>query len=283
MQKLAPLLAAFLFLIPSPCSADMIAVTLDGVAVDGCNQPWTESGVELSFVATTSEDDCDIGSCDYGLEPDRVQLYPARLEVLVGGLAESGAQAEVDIVDYCRPGCTAAFLYSGTTTVDSTYNSTVQSPETLYLTSGGAPVDKVAVSSCEGAVVEMRLRLGATLCGDGTIQWREGETCEPPDSHIFGSWHCDAECQAYYESGDCGDGIIQWREGEQCEIPSLDRCGPRAECIDCVCKSTAYCGDGIVQWGRGERCDPPSSICGSRGNPNWVCSDTCECEFVGGE
>jgi hypothetical protein len=119
-------------------------------------------------------------------------------------------------------------------------------------------------------------------CGDGRIQWRQGETCEPPDSHIFGSWHCDTECQAYYEPGDCGDGIVQWRRGERCEIGVGNECGPRAECIDCVCESTAYCGDGIVQWRRGERCDPPSSICGSRGNPDWVCSDTCECEFVGG-
>jgi hypothetical protein len=92
-------------------------------------------------------------------------------------------------------------------------------------------------------------------CGDGIIQWREGETCEPPDSHIFGSWYCDAMCQAYYEPPYCGDDIIQWREGEQCEIPPLDRCGPRAECIECVCVSTAYCGDGIVQWRRGEQCE----------------------------
>jgi hypothetical protein len=42
------------------------------------------------------------------------------------------------------------------------------------------------------------------------------------------------------------------------------------------------CGDGRIQWKQGETCDPPSSICGARGNPDWVCSDTCKCEFIGG-
>jgi hypothetical protein len=43
------------------------------------------------------------------------------------------------------------------------------------------------------------------------------------------------------------------------------------------------CGDGIIHWKQGETCDPPGSICGSGGNPAWVCSDLCKCEFVGGQ
>jgi hypothetical protein len=72
-------------------------------------------------------------------------------------------------------------------------------------------------------------------CGDGIIQWREGETCEPPDSHIFGSWYCDTECQAYSEPGYCGDGIVQWRRGERCELEVGNECGPLGECIECQC------------------------------------------------
>ncbi len=41
------------------------------------------------------------------------------------------------------------------------------------------------------------------------------------------------------------------------------------------------CGDGIIQWWRGETRDPPDSICGSRGNPDWVCNDLCKCLFRG--
>jgi hypothetical protein len=41
------------------------------------------------------------------------------------------------------------------------------------------------------------------------------------------------------------------------------------------------CGDGILQWKRGETCDPPGSVCGARGNPDWMCNDLCECKYVG--
>ncbi len=40
------------------------------------------------------------------------------------------------------------------------------------------------------------------------------------------------------------------------------------------------CGNGRIDWKLGETCDEPGSICGSGGNPNWVCSDQCKCEFV---
>jgi hypothetical protein len=42
------------------------------------------------------------------------------------------------------------------------------------------------------------------------------------------------------------------------------------------------CGDGVIQWKQGETCDPPGSICGRGGNPNWICSEACACEYVGG-
>jgi hypothetical protein len=98
-------------------------------------------------------------------------------------------------------------------------------------------------------------------CGDGIIQWKKGETCDPPGS-VCGSYGnadfmCDEFCQCVY-AGLCGDGKIQWGAGEQCE-PSegLDSCGPGKVCVNCTCVPTRpSCGDGIVEWRRGEECEP---------------------------
>ena len=138
-------------------SADIITLTLDGVSVSDCGETWMEAGVELSFVATT-EEDCGPDSCYFGLEPARVWLFPARLNLNLSGLAGTVTQVEVDIIDLCGVGCTRAFLYDSASTVDSVENS-VLGPETLTLSSDGAPVDRAAVSSCEGTVIEIRIIL----------------------------------------------------------------------------------------------------------------------------
>jgi len=128
---------------------------LDGVSVGSCGQTWVEAGVVLSFVTTTSEDGCE-GSCYFGKEPDKVWLYPGRLNLDLSGLTNTVTSVEVDITDYCGTNCTKAFLYESTTTVDN--KSNIQpGQETLTLSSNGASVDRVAVSSCEGYVSEIRL------------------------------------------------------------------------------------------------------------------------------
>ena len=161
MKKVILLLfAVSVFLVAGSAAADVITITLDGVDVSECGETWIESGVELSFVETTAED-CTEGSCYFGLGTDSVWLYPARLNLDLSGLAGTVTQVEVDIVDYCGVGCTAAFLYEGASTVDSAYN--VGSAETLTLLSGGASVDRAAVSSCEGMVTEIRLEVAAVF------------------------------------------------------------------------------------------------------------------------
>jgi hypothetical protein len=111
---------------------------------------------ESSFVPTTAED-CTIGSCYFGLEAGGVWLYPCRLNADLSGLTGSVVSAEVDIVDYCGVGCTMAFFYEGVTTVDGDSNTIVSAPETLTLSAGAADVDRMAVSSCEGMVTEIRI------------------------------------------------------------------------------------------------------------------------------
>ena len=160
------LITAFFLLITIPASADIITVTLDGVLVDECGETWIEAGVVLSFVTTTPEDCDGGGNCYFGVEPDRVWLYPARLNLELSGLAGKVTKVEVDIIDYCGVGCTRAFLYDGASTVDSVQNSIIGDPETMTLSSGGVMVDRAAVSSCEGTVIEIRLTLEPVGTGD---------------------------------------------------------------------------------------------------------------------
>lgn len=78
-------------------------------------------------------------------------------------------------------------------------------------------------------------------CGDGEVQYGEGETCDPNDPD--GVEHCREDCSF------CGDGIIQITAGETCEL-NEERCRE----ISCT-----YCGDGVVQDADGEACEPSAS------------------------
>ena len=143
--------------VPTPTPPPMTILTLEGVNVQSCGQTWTESGVVLSFVPTTAED-CFEGSCYFGLEePGGVALFPARLNLDLTGLTPRATEAWVDVSDACDAGCTRAFLYAGGSTVDTGVNQDT-GQETLHLVNGtGAPVDRLAVSSCEAGVYEIRL------------------------------------------------------------------------------------------------------------------------------
>jgi hypothetical protein len=145
-----------------PALAVTAVVTLDAGTIPAgveCGDTWTEAGVILSFVPTTDED-CAAGACVFGFEgflPNGVDLYPCRLNADLSGLPGTVLSAEVDIIDGCGVECTRAFLYDGAVITDSDSNASVMSPETFYLTSGGGEPDRLAVSSCEGGVGEIRI------------------------------------------------------------------------------------------------------------------------------
>jgi len=65
---------------------------------------------------------------------------------------------EVDITDWCGADCTRVFLYSGALTVDTT-SSASSGEQTLRLVVGDNAVDRLAVSSCEARVNEIRFTL----------------------------------------------------------------------------------------------------------------------------
>jgi hypothetical protein len=143
-------------LLASPAAGVVLkTITLDGVPATQCDEHWMEEQVDLWFTATTDED-CTVGSCFFGVEPAYVWLYPCRL---MGDFVESYVvyQIEIDIVDYCGVGCTVAYAYNGGTQVANAANTVVSGAETLVLNVGGGQADSFAVSSCEGQVLEIRI------------------------------------------------------------------------------------------------------------------------------
>jgi len=160
IRKLTTLVVtlALCFALAPVASADVITVvTFDNVPADiGCDEVWQENGVDIHFTSTMAEDCDGGGNCFFGGEPGAVWLYPSRLVVDLGA-TYNVTQIEVDWIDYCGIGCTQAFAYDGGTTVASAQNSLVSEPETVVLVPAGGVADRIAVSSCEGMVLEIRV------------------------------------------------------------------------------------------------------------------------------
>ena len=149
--------------------AATLTITLDAgtipASVVDCGDGWVEAGVTLVFVPTTI-DDCTFNACFFGiggLDPNGVDLYPARLQVILSGVPGQVLSAEVDVIDYCGINCTRAFFYNGPALVDVAGNTSISTPETLSINTGGDTVDILAVSSCEGACTEIRIEYRAPV------------------------------------------------------------------------------------------------------------------------
>lgn len=76
-------------------------------------------------------------------------------------------------------------------------------------------------------------------CGDGILDSKRGEECEPPGEGL-----CSPSCRTII----CGNGQID--EGEDCEPPNTPTC-------DFAC-GTKNCGDGEIDR-RNEECEPPGT------------------------
>jgi len=143
-----------------------IILTLDNI--DPGIQPyetWNEEGVILSI------QDYD-GPASYGIETDKIWLYPALLNLDFTQLNGTVIHAEVDITDYCGQACTEAILYEGSIIIDQKANNITGAPETLILNNAsGSAVDRLTVSSYEGAILEIRL-LVETQAGVYSLGWK---------------------------------------------------------------------------------------------------------------
>lgn len=193
-------------------NAATVIITLDNITVSQCNETWMESGVELSFVNTTAEDYSGGGSCSFGLAADRVWLYPARLNLDISNLVGNITQVEVDIEDFCRSGCTRAFLYSGVTQVDNASNINTGS-QTLNLSGNGASIDRIAVSSGEGSVLEVRIFVeNQPPACDGDFD-NDGDV-DGSDLVVFAKdfakTTCNVDCKGDLDSdGDCDSSDLE--------------------------------------------------------------------------
>jgi len=125
--------------------------------------------------------------------------------------------------------------------------------------------------------------LCAGRCGDGTIQFEQGEVCDLNDlsgatcvtqGYYSGLLGCAADCTAFnldgcQAGGRCGDGTIQGAYGETCDGAALggQTCaglgyygGTLACTAGCrfelaTCEAVGRCGDGTIQGYVGELCD----------------------------
>jgi hypothetical protein len=156
--RMATVLAAALAVVglSVPASGQVVTVlTLDGTPMVDCNEIWQENDVDLHFTETTDED-CTLGACSFGIDASFVWLFPSRLVVDFGESYAISA-VEIDWVDFCGTGCTRAFLYDGGTPVASVSNSGVGGLETVTMVPSGGMADSIAISSCEGQVHEIRI------------------------------------------------------------------------------------------------------------------------------
>jgi hypothetical protein len=229
---------------------EVAVITLDGIGDVACDDVWTEAGLDIHFT-TTAPEDCDGGgSCSFGTDPGEAWLYPGRLVVDFAG-SRQVEQVEVFVVDWCGTGCTQAFLYEGGVMVDDAGNTVGGgTPETLTLIPSGGTADRVAVSSCEGQVTEIRISFGDAEPGGctSTADCGSFELCV--DGECVETWPCevDGDCDAGWA---CLDGYCQPGEPMGCDADG--DCAEGEVCIDglCVeesggpeCAADAECSDG---------------------------------------
>jgi hypothetical protein len=162
--RVACAVAVSVLLTAGVSTAANITITLDAGTIPAgvvCGQVWQEAGVSMNFANTEAIDCSGAGNCFFGANPgfgpNDIALFPSRFVVDLTTIPGTVTAAEVDVIDFCGIGCTSAFLEDGAVLVSSDFNTVVSSQETLSLTSGVFVPDLLAVSSCEGAVVEIRI------------------------------------------------------------------------------------------------------------------------------
>ena len=148
-----------------------------GTVTQYCNPgyAWPDMWFE-----TTTEEDCQAGSCVYTTISDGLKLYGARLfmDFNIYELGEMGACAfDLEIQDNCGIGCTQLWIYELYFTGENQWeqgeelvhlsNSTTGEPEILSIeflddTSPLWGNFRVVVSSCEGLVSGFEILLGFT-------------------------------------------------------------------------------------------------------------------------
>jgi hypothetical protein len=121
------------------------------------------------------------------------------------------------------------------------------------------------------------------ICGNGVIEWRLGETCDPPGSQCgrTAKWVCNDNCQCVRKKGECGDGIVEWKAGENCEPGVGNECGPNKVCVNCrcveeplirECPGTDNCDDGILDF-----CPDSGCQCHPLAEGGGLCIDSQPC------
>lgn len=145
---LAPLLA-------TPASADTIVLALDAASRPAnvtCQQPWTQSGVTLEVLPSACRAACQV---NLGASTDRLVLVPGGLQVdltTIPGTVHTVEMILATVILDFEP----LNLYNGDVLVASEVADFAFPPDTLTVTSGGAPVTRAVWEPClENSVHEV--------------------------------------------------------------------------------------------------------------------------------
>lgn len=121
--------------------------------------------------------------------------------------------------------------------------------EQLQMVCGDGIVDFSEGETCDDAGESASCDVDCTdaFCSDGVTNFTAGEACDDGGESAF----CNADCTV----ATCGDGAINITAGEEC-----DDVGESATCdVDCT---NAACGDGLTNATAGEDCDDGNSTNG---------------------
>lgn len=125
-------------------------------------------------------------------------------------------------------------------------------------------------------------------CGDGEVQFENGEECDAPTSPCpYGEMSCEAcgpQCKYIngVTQGYCGDQKLQ-RDFEECDGPTEPCPYGQMSCMTCDSCSlvpgelTGYCGDGQLQADRGEECEGNNATCPVFGQAS--CQANCKADL----
>lgn len=154
LRVISSLLLSATFSVCGLAQAPSVIISFDnpvpGPPAD-CDIVFTEEGVPMQFLSSAG--------CSFFYDPGSgvIGMAPSLLSIDVSGLGDI-SKVEVDILDYCTPGCSTAELLNIGFPVASESNTVVGMLETVVLDNAVLlPVDEITLTSFEGEFHEVRI------------------------------------------------------------------------------------------------------------------------------
>ncbi len=163
-------------LVPSTSEAEVVLTLTfdDAPSAALCNEVWQEHMLNMYFMETTV-DDALPGQCSFGLwTPGEPRLLGARFVV---ELTYSFSINRVEVTGWnnCGAECSRVFLYDAGNEVAMEYTPHVYAELTTTAVPSGGSIDRIAVSSNDFRLVEIRVYSETASTENAT--WSAIKTC----------------------------------------------------------------------------------------------------------